>query len=311
MNVQAAPALEPPALAKTLDRFLSGPMFALGLVYLAAASGVIHRLGDGLGLFTVLEVHIIAWCLILLWPVFAVEAMVRFVVTREQMAPWRRFGVFLVVLLFPWVRIAMRAYVDPTRIWLPGAGWQVVDRSLRRRLERFFSVPMIVFALMVLPVLSLEYFWEEEVRVHFGLALALDIANSLIWMAFAIEFTLMVSVADKKLAYCIQNWMDLAVVVLPVIDFLPVLRLWQLSRLVQLNQIGRLGRLYRLRGLFFKAWRAFLLLEMINRLLGNYRERRLRKLRDLIAAKQIELDELRQELADLEKPVGTEADRSA
>ena len=304
MAPQAPPSPESPRLAKRLDRYLSVPMFVLSLLYLMAASGVIHRLGDGL--FAFFEVQVIVWCLIILWPIFALESLLRFLVTRNHLSFWRRFGILFAVFLFPWARFALRSYVDVGKLWLPGLGWQVVDRSLRRRLERFFSVPMIVFALMVLPVLSLEYFWEQEVRAHFGLGLALDVANSLIWMAFAIEFTLLVSVADKKIAYCIQNWMDLAVVALPIIDFLPVLRLWQLSRLVQLNQIGRLGRLYRLRGLFFKAWRAFLLLEMINRLLGNYKERRLRKLRDLIAAKQMELDELRQEQTELEQQVAKE-----
>ncbi|MSQ96192.1 MAG: hypothetical protein EXR98_16790 [Gemmataceae bacterium] len=96
-----------------------------------------------------------------------------------------------------------------------------------------------------------------------------------------------------------------------MIDFLPILRLWQLARLVQLNQISRLGRLYRLRGLMLKAWRAFLLLEMLSRLLGNYKERRLKKLRDLAAAKEIELDELRQEITELECAIQKEKEASS
>lgn len=128
-------------------------------------------------------------------------------------------------------------------------------------------------------------------------------------MAFAIEFILKCSVAEKKIAYCIQNWMDLAVVVLPLIDFLPILRAWRLGGLLRLNQLNRMSRLYRLRGLLMKAWRAILLLEMIHRLLGNYQERRLNKLRDLIAAKEIELEELRLEKAELEQAL--QKDRAA
>ena len=296
-------------LAHWLDRRATRPMFALSIVYLAVAAGVIHRIGQGH--VTFFEVRLIAWFLVAMWPIFAVDAIVRFTVTCRQMSFWPRFGVLVGVLMFPWLRLGLRSYADPRIMWLPWLGWHIVDRTLRRRLERFFSVPMIVFALLVLPVFSLEYFWETEVREHFFLALALDICSSIIWMAFAIEFTVSVSVAEKKLAYCLQNWMDLAVVALPIIDFLPILRLWQLGRLVQLNQIGRLGRLYRLRGLILKAWRAILLLEMISRIMGNYKARRLQKLKDLAAAKEIELEELRQEMAELELEIKREAEECA
>lgn len=298
---------DPSALAHRLDRYLPLPMFALSIIYLGVAAGVIHRLEEGY--FTLFEARVMTWCLVALWPIFAIEALLRFFVTRRQLSFWPRFWILLVVLLFPFVRIGMRALADPGKLWLPWPGWQVVDRKLRRTMERFFSVPLILFALMVLPILGLEYFWEEQVHQHFWLKLTLDIASSLIWMAFAIEFTLSISIAEHKVYYCLQNWIDLAVVVLPVIDFLPILRLWQLARLMQLNQLGRLGRLYRLRGLMLKAWRAFLLLEMLSRLLGNYKERRLKKLRDLIAAKEIELHELRQESIELELAIQKEKEK--
>jgi len=288
----------PTGLANWLDRNIARPMFLLSLAYLAVASGVIHRLGHGY--FTLFEVHLVAWCLVAFWPIFAVEAGVRFFLTRKQMGFWPRSWILLGVLVFPPVRMGLRGYADPRQVWLPWAGWRGVDRALRRQMERFFSVPMIVIALMVLPVLALEFFWEETVRQHFWLAFGLDIASSVIWMAFAIEFILKASVAEKKIIYCVQNWMDMAVVVLPLIDFLPILRVWRLGGLLRLNQINRMGRIYRLRGLLMKAWRAILLLEMINRLLGNYKERRLKKLRDLVTAKEIELEELRLEMAELE-----------
>lgn len=301
MDPQTSEATDPLTLAPRLDRFLAGPMFVLSIVYLAVAAGVIHRLGDGY--FYPVEAEVMLWGLLALSPVFVIEAWLRFFLTRTQMAFWPRFGILLAVHFVPFVRMGLRAHADSGKMWLPWLGRQTVDRKLRRTMERFFSVPLVVFALMVLPVLALEHFWEEEVHQHYGLKLALDLANSLIWMAFAIEFTLSISVADKKIAYCVQNWIDLAVVILPIIDFLPILRLLRVAQLAQLNQVGRLGRLYRLRGLLLKAWRAILLLEMISRVLGNYKERRLKKLRDLAAAKEIELVELRQEMMELERAI--------
>lgn len=312
-------ATAPRALADWMDRNLSRPMFALSIAYLAVASGVIHRVGHGhitlvemeqdlLGNVTGLEVHLIAWSLVLLWPLFAAEAVLRFLATRHRMGFRNRFWIFFGVVLFPPIRLGLHSVSDPGMIWLPSLGWHKVERSLRRRMEKFFSVPMILIALMVLPVLALEYFWEEQVRSQFGLSLGLDIANSIIWMAFALEFILMVSVAERRIAYCIQNWMDLAIVILPLIDFLPILRIWRLGQLLRLNQLNRMSRLYRLRGMLMKAWRAILLLEMITRLLGNYKERRLKKLRDLVTAKEIELAELRQEMRELQEELDRKQD---
>jgi hypothetical protein len=168
-------------------------------------------------------------------------------------------------LFVPAVSSGGRAYADPETIWLPGLGWSRVDRDLRTRFERFFSVPMIVIALLVLPFLAMEYFWLETVRAHFGLSLLLDIGTSVIWLAFALEVIVMVSVADKKVRYCLTNWIDLAVVFLPLVDFMPLLRLLRLAGLVELGQVSRLGRLYRLRCLLFKLWRTVLLLEIMQR----------------------------------------------
>jgi hypothetical protein len=332
-------------LACWLDRFFARPMFCLSIVYLAIAAGVIHRLDDirrfrdppatindppaaaddgtpstdeddeafteFLAYFTNVERSLMLWGLLALTPIFFTEAWLRFFLTRGQMSLRSRLGILAAVHLAPFLRIGLRSHADATKMWLPWLGWQTVDRALRRRLERFFSVPLIIFALLVLPVLGIEHFAEEEVHHHFWLKLALDVANSLIWMAFAIEFTLSVSVAENKLYYCVQNWIDLAVVALPVLDFLPVLRLLRLARLARLNQLSRLGRLYRLRGLLLKAWRAFLLLEMISRLLGNYKERRLKKVCDLIAAKEIELEELRQEKDELQAAIQKEKDAAS
>jgi len=293
-----APPKETP-LAEWLDRHITRPMFYLSAAVLVLVAGVVHRLGHGD--LTAFEVSAIFWGLAFLWPVFILESLVRLVVCRRPASSWwRRLAVFLGVCLFPPFRLGGRAYADPETIWLPGLGWTRVDRDLRTRLERFFCVPMIVIALLVLPFLSMEYFWLETVRAHFGLSLLLDIGTSVIWLAFALEVIVMVSVADKKVRYCLTNWIDLAVVFLPLVDFMPLLRLLRLAGLVELGQVSRLGRLYRLRCLLFKLWRTVLLLEIMQRFLGHYRERRLRRLRELLAARQEDIAALNKEIAELQ-----------
>lgn len=296
-DLTAKPARAP--APEMFDRLLARPMFFLALGVLILGAGLIHRLGHAD--WTALEAAVIVWGLLLLWPVFVLEGLLRvFVCRRPGTSWWGRLGAVLAVSLFPPLRLGGRAYAHPEKIWLPGLGWITVDRHLQSRLVRFFSVPMIVIALLVLPFLAVEHFWLETVRAHFGLSLLLDIGASVIWLAFALELIVMVSVADHKGRYCLHNWMDLAVVGLPLLDFLPVLRLIRLAGLLELQQVNRLGRLYRLRGLLSKISRTILLLEIIQRVLGNYRNQRLKRLNELLTARQDEVADLRKEIADLE-----------
>ncbi|MBI3408285.1 MAG: hypothetical protein HY040_08005 [Planctomycetes bacterium] len=288
-----------PTFAEQCDRFLAGPIFWLAILFLAVSAGVIHRIG--FGHTTLFEAEVILWGLALLWPIFVIDGLLRLFVCRAPGTPISHRVLYLLLLcVAPPFRLGARSYADPERMWLPWIGWSRVDRALQKRLERFFSVPMIVMALLVLPLLAMEFFWLEEVRADFFLSLALDIGTSAIWMAFAVEFVLMVCVARNRLAYCLAHWMDLAVVALPLIDFLPILRLLRLTRLVELQQVMRLGRVYRLRGLLLKAWRALLLLDVIRRLFGDYKKKRLQCLRELLAAREEEIVDLRNEIRELE-----------
>jgi voltage-gated potassium channel len=282
-----------------LDRLLGPPFFFLSVAFLVLSAGVIHRLGQA-GV-TPFEVDVLLWGVLVFWPVFVLEGMLRLAACRRPgISRWHQLAAFLAVCLAPPLRLGGRAYADPGKIWLPKWGWTTVDHHLRTRLERIVSVPMMITALMVLPFLVMEYFWLPQVRSSFGLSLALDVGTSVIWLAFALEFIVMVSVADDKARYCLHNVMNLAVVALPLMDFLPLLRLARLARLLEAQQLSRLGRLYRLRGLLSRLWRAMLLLEMIQRLFGRYRERRLKRLKRLLAIREEEIVDLRQEIADLE-----------
>src|SRR5262249_59603946 len=123
-----------------------------------------------------------------------------------------------------------RSQVRPNHIWLPMLGWQPIDARLRRTLERFFSVPMIVFALLVLPLLVLEHYWADEIHAEPHLALWLDIGTSVIWLGFTIELLIMVAVSDRPVRYCVTHWIDVAIVLLPVVEMLPLFRLLRAGR---------------------------------------------------------------------------------
>jgi voltage-gated potassium channel len=273
-------------------------MFFLSLAFLFVLAGLLHRYPrlDPAGT----EAYVILGALGSLWVVFILEALLRLGL-RDRSQPARGPLVEAVgCMLVPPVRMGCRSRLRPTHIWLPRVGWRQVDHQLRKNMERFFSVPMILFALMVLPLFVVEFYWADEVRAQPLLAFALDFGTSLIWLAFAIEFVLMVAVADGKVRYCFVHWIDVAIVVLPAFEKLPLLRVLRLGRVLRLDELLRLGRLYRLRALAARGWRAALLLQLVQRLTGRSLEKRRRQLELLVQAKEEEIADLRQEMAEIE-----------
>jgi hypothetical protein len=290
-------------LRDRLDAWLTRPMFFLALLHLILLAGITHRLPEE-GVAPS-EVQVMVWGLLLLWPVFLLEGGLRLAVCRQPEEGWRPLAPALLYCLLPPLRMGAPAYADPKRIWLPFVGWATLDKELHKRLERAFSVPMIVIALMILPLLVIHYHFEARVKEYVSLALFVQISESLIWIAFALEFVIMVSTADRKLRYCLQQWLNLAIILVPLVQaafaFLPFLRVLRVGRVVRLQRA--LGQAYRLRGLMMRAWRAVLLLNLVNRLMRQPLEKRLQRMQELLAAKEEEVEELRREIEELKKQI--------
>jgi voltage-gated potassium channel len=199
--------------------------------------------------------------------------------------------------------------VRPNHIWLPRLGWREINHDLRRMLERVFSVPMILFALLVLPLFALEYWQGDKLREHPVLALWFDIGTSAIWLAFAIELIVMVSVSERPWRYCLLHWIDVVIVLLPAVELLPLLRLLRLGRLLRMEHLLRWGRLARFQALVSHVWRAFLLLQIVQRLTGYSLERQMKRRQELLQAKEEEVADLRREIHELEERI-IQRDRS-
>jgi voltage-gated potassium channel len=294
MNEPADPATSPadPRQARE-DRF-AGPMFFLAVLFLVVLAGLIHRYPRLEPDAT--EAYLIVGGLGVLWVVFLLEAALRYSVRDRARPAWKSLAAAAACGLVPPLRMGCRSQIRSNHIWLPVLGWQKRDGHLRRSLERFFSVPMILFALMVLPLFALEFYWADQVREYPALALALDIGTSVIWLAFAVELVVMAAVADRPVRYCFQHWIDVAIVVLPAFEVLPLFRVLRLGRVLRLDQVLRAGRVYRLRALAMRGWRAVLLLQVVQRLTGRSTEHRLKQLRALLQAKEEEVADLREEI---------------
>ena len=119
----------------------------------------------------------------------------------------------------------------------------------------------------------------------------------------------MFSVADKKLKYCKEHWIDIAIILLPFISFLRSLRIvraTRVARLARVEQLVRMSRLYRLRGLAMRALRAMLLLKLLNRLFRIAPDKQLRRLREELREQEADIRFLKHQIAELERVDGGE-----
>ena len=290
------------------DRIAAPVMFGVAFFDLLVMAGLVHRAMQSEA--TLLEIQVMEWAIGVLWPLFVVDAAIAFVRRSPEVSRGKALARVLLVLVLPPFRIA---WVHPVtnRIWLPRYGWRPPGRPLLKLLDKVFGGPMLVFALLIVPVLLLESFQSEKMKSLAWFALALHIGTALIWVAFATEFVVKVSASPSTLQYLKERWLDLAIVALPTLEYFlthwvdaaPLARLLRLSRAVGPQQINELGRAYRLRGLMMKGWHAVMIFEVVTRLTGNSPEKRLRKVEGQIADLEEQLAELRATEETLKKQI--------
>ena len=127
------------------------------------------------------------------------------------------------------------------------------------RVERFFNIPVLVAALLVLPVLIVE-----ESAVSHTVRTVASVCNWAIWLVFLAELVAMLWVVPNRWRWLLHNPLDLLIVVLtpPILpaglQALRVLRLLRLVRLLKLAQVSR--RVFSQQGLRYAALLALLIL---------------------------------------------------
>lgn len=242
--------------------------------------------------------------MMMLWPIVIFESIWHWV-SRPWNHETRWFHFYsLLFCLCPSLRMCARSTEMHHRLWLPGLGWRQANRRLRKRLARQFSMPMIGIALLIMPVLIVEFFMKSQVAQHAWLRAFLHVGTGVIWFAFALEFILMVSVAKKKLAYCKDHWIDLAIILLPLFSFLrtlQMLRMTRLTHLLQLPMLTKLARVYRLRGTAVKVLRALMVLEVLQRFVGGDPERQIARLQKQLDDVELEAKQIRRKIVKLER----------
>ena len=242
--------------------------------------------------------RVLGWLFIALWLPIFLEALVGY--WRGGIFSWKAGGKLLLIWLIPPYRLALSTHPVGRCIWLPILGWQRSDRALFDRMDRAFSIPMLFIAMMILPILAIELFGAKYIPLYPELGLLLNFGTSIIWLAFALEFIIMSSVAEAKLAYSAKNWINLAIILMPLIAFL---RGFQVVRLLRLGKAAKAVKIYRLRGLGIRAWRGVIALELIERVLHRRPETRLEHLKARLHDKEQDLELLRERIRRLETDI--------
>lgn len=127
-----------------------------------------------------------------------------------------------------------------------------------RRVERIFEIPVVVAALLVIPVIVIE----ATPSIGAPWRRIAEVVNWTIWTVFAIELVAMALVVPARWRWLRQHPLEVAIVVLTP-PFLPsslqairALRLLRLIRLLRLAQVAR--RIFSMEGLRYVALLALL-----------------------------------------------------
>jgi len=234
----------------------------------------------------------------------AVLAILYLVMLGEGIAHWvtggKQLRQHLMFALFPFMRLSSLDHRDGTHVWVVGMGWLKRTRLLEQRLTSVFSLPMLLIALPILPLIIVQLIWSQKINTDPNLKFAMATATAVIWMAFVFEFAIMFTVARRRLKYCKEHWINIAIIALPLVGFL---RIAALGGMIKLKQVAKTISVLRLRVIFIRFWRALVVLGLIDKMLRKKPAQKADKLAKLIEEKEEELALLRWQMSQMEEKI--------
>jgi len=106
------------------------------------------------------------------------------------------------------------------------------------RWERRSEVPLILLALAFL----VAYAWPVlDPRLDADTVTMLTFVSWTVWVAFAIDFAIRIRLADARVSYVRHHWYDVALIALPMLRPLRLLRLLALARFLDRSVSGSLA----------------------------------------------------------------------
>lgn len=242
-------------------------------------------------------VPVLAWTLGVLYLFFVADFLITLYLKAHfsQEVNRQEFIFRSLVLIFPPFRIGSRNLLSGRYIWLPFWHWSLVTEGLFTELKKRFVLPMILIALLIVPVLVIEWKFMDEVKEEWPnlkIDLILETVQTIIWIAFAFEFLLMISVTDKKLKYCKTNWIDLLIILLPFVSFLRTFRFSQIARLKYA------ARSFKFRGAITKTRQGLILMDFVRRIFRLKPESELKRLQKMLRENERDRKQLEKKLLE-------------
>ena len=199
----------------------------------------------------------------------------------------------LLVCAAPPLRAMVCPAVPGSVAWLPG-GWRRADEALFTAAEARAAFPMLMVALLVLPVVGAEFLLEERIAAEPAVAAALHTLNAVIWFAFTLELVVLLALAPDRKRFLIGHWINVLIVALPFLGFLRGVRL---VAAVSAPNIAALAQSARFRVLLVRTMRVVVFLKLIERFVHRDPRVSLARLRDKRDEKARELAKLEAEIA--------------
>lgn len=95
--------------------------------------------------------------------------------------------------------------------------------------ERRTEVPLLLLAVAFL----VAYAWPIlDPEIHRNLETSLNVLSWAIWGAFFLDFAIRLGLADRRLRYLVRHWYDVALVLLPLLRPLRLLRALAVARIL-------------------------------------------------------------------------------
>jgi len=250
-----------------------------------------------------------------LWAIFAVERLIYLALCPNK--TWKSFVAALFIVLFPPLHLAARRCHSVQYIWY-FSHWELVREALFEKIERQFLFWIVIILLIMSPFWIVELFFSYYLKEYILLQHVINIGNAIVWAVFVSEIIIEISITKKWQQYLIQHWVELLIILLPMLAFARFLRMAHLGSLSKLSFIQRmivsytakwqkLLNIYRTRSTLNRLIRIFILVDVIRRWQQKRNPQQyLRRLQEQLNDKQQEIDDIKKKIADTQKLINDE-----
>lgn len=286
-------------LYKNIEQYIVKVMFVLTIIFLSLLAITIQYLQVEGGLERLPFSQVIIDILFILWPIFFLERLLYVIICHKRK---KKYVAHFLIALIPPLRLAARRCDDKEYIWWNG-DWQLVDKSLSQRIDKWFLYPILLISLIMIPFWIMEIFFQTKISMHPSLYHVLNFGNALIWGLFVTEFIIMISITQKKGNYVIKHLLELFIIILPLLAlsrFILITKYIKISKstyILWFVKIQYLLNIYRTKSVINRIIRLLIIIDIVKRFYQRKNPQRY-----LLILKN-ELHEKEQEVADLKNKI--------